>query len=53
MMFKEVMIQTGVQLNLCRKSKTWRGGWGGGSPPHDVRRSDDSSRGAMIQERVR
>ena len=52
MMFEELMIQLG--LNLCRKSKTQRGGWGGGSPrPHDVGRSDDSSRGAMIQERVR
>ena len=27
-------------------------GWGGRQPPHDVGRSDDSSRGAMIQERV-
>ena len=63
MMFSEVMIQIGaiksllqlgVQLNLCRTSKKCSGGLGegGGSPPHDVGRSDDSSRGAMIQERV-
>ena len=31
MMFEEVMIQIRVQLNLCRKSKKSRGGWGG--PP--------------------
>ena len=31
MMIEEVMIQLGVQLNLCRKSKTWRGVGGGGA----------------------
>ena len=35
MMFEEVMIQKGVQLNLCTASKKFRGGWGGGGggPP--------------------
>ena len=36
MMFVEVMIRIGVQLNLCKKSKKkWEGGGGGGggSPP--------------------
>ena len=53
MMFEEVMIQNWGQLNLCRKSKKYSGGVGVPPPPQDVRRSDDSNRGAMIQERVR
>ena len=35
MMFEEVMIQMGVQSNLCKRSKKLRGGLGGGGgqPP--------------------
>ena len=33
MMFEKVMIQIGVKLNLCRKSKKSRGGWGGAVAP--------------------
>ena len=52
MMFAEAMIRIGVQLNLFKKRS---GGVGGGGTPmtHDVRLSDDSNRGARIQERVR
>ena len=39
MMFEKAMIQIG--------------GLGGRQPPHDVRETDDSIRGAMLQERVR
>ena len=31
-MFEEVLVQVGVQL-LCKQSKQWRVGWGGGFPP--------------------
>ena len=41
------MNQIGVQLNLCKKSKS-SGGWGEvAAPAHDVCRRDDSNRGAI------
>ena len=43
MMIEKVMIQTGVHFKSLPKIK---------KVAHDVRRSDDSNRGAMIQERV-
>ena len=46
-MIEEVMIRT-LCCNLCKHSENQRGGWGGGSPPHDARRSDDSAKGALI-----
>ena len=52
MMFEEVMIQMGVQSNLCKQSKKLRGGWGGGSPPHDVRRRDDSNWEGLMMLRM-
>ena len=52
MMFEEVLIQIGVQL-LCKQSKQQRVGWGGGFPPHDVRRSDDSNREELVMLMMR
>ena len=42
-MFAEVMIRIALQ----KVEKVAGGLGGGGSPPHDVRRSDDSNRGAI------
>ena len=39
MMFEEVMIQMGVQSNLCKHSKKLRRGWGGWQFPQEDARS--------------
>ena len=41
------MIQIGVQFNLYKNLKSSGGLRGAAAPPHDVRRIDDSTRGAI------
>ena len=45
MMLEEVMIQQRVALSCASILQISRGVAGGGSLPHDVRRSDDSTKG--------